>query len=78
MFNFKSSWASWYWSYEYTDFGKDAIMFDSYMLDEADLAYGELRLLEVDNRVVLPVGAAIRLVVTSVMYCIVLQFLLML
>jgi hypothetical protein len=48
------------------------------MLDEADLAYGELRLLEVDNRVVLPVGAAIRLVVTSVMCYIVLQFLLML
>lgn len=54
----------WYWSYEYNDMGKE-IAFDSYMLGEEDLAEGELRLLEVDNRVVLPVETNIRVIVTA-------------
>ncbi len=57
----------WYWSYEYTDYvstiGK--ISFDSYMLPEAELSMGQLRLLEVDNSVVLPVGVYIRINVTA-------------
>jgi heme/copper-type cytochrome/quinol oxidase subunit 2 len=44
--------------------GKD-INFDSYMLAEDDLPAGGLRLLEVDNRLVLPVRTNIRLIVTA-------------
>lgn len=58
----------WYWSYEYSDYAKDEdshICFDSYMVPEDDLEKGGLRLLEVDNRVVLPVNTHIRILVTS-------------
>ena len=58
----------WYWSYEYTDYNtsdEPAIAFDSYMIPEDDLELGQLRLLEVDNRVVLPVATHIRVLVTS-------------
>lgn len=59
----------WYWSYEYSDEGE--LEFDSYMIPEEDLEEGELRLLEVDNRVVLPVDTHVRLVVTAadVLHC---------
>lgn len=53
----------WYWSYEYPDHGKFA--FDSYMIEEKDLKPGQLRLLEVDNRVVIPVDTNIRFLVSS-------------
>lgn len=54
----------WYWSYEYADY-EPAIKFDSYMKDSTDLEDGELRLLEVDNRVVLPSSSRVRVIVTS-------------
>jgi len=41
------------------------VNFDSYMLLEADLPKGGLRLLEVDNRIVLPVRTQIRLIITA-------------
>jgi cytochrome c oxidase subunit 2 len=53
----------WYWSYEYSDF-KD-IEFDSYMMPSNDLEKGQFRLLEVDNRVVLPYLTQVRLLVTA-------------
>nr|UAV88863.1 cytochrome c oxidase subunit II [Camelidae sp. PDM-2021] len=53
----------WYWSYEYTDY--EDLSFDSYMIPTSDLKPGELRLLEVDNRVVLPMEMTIRMLVTS-------------
>lgn len=53
----------WYWSYEYPDFGE--IKFDSNMIAEKDLKPGQRRLLEVDNRVVLPVGTNIRILMTA-------------
>merc|ERR1712113_380 len=64
----------WYWSYEYSDYAESdqtSILFDSYMLAEDDLEIGQLRLLEVDNRVVLPVKTHIRVVITSadVLHC---------
>jgi len=64
----------WYWSYEYSDVTNDegdSIQFDSYLVDQSDLAEGSLRLLEVDNRVVLPVNTHVRLLVTSadVLHC---------
>jgi len=42
-----------------------SIRFDSYMINENDLPIGGLRLLEVDNRLVLPINTHIRLLVTS-------------
>lgn len=58
----------WYWSYEYSDFineDGESIEFDSYMVPETDLEDGQLRLLEVDNRVVVPVDTHIRFIVTG-------------
>lgn len=54
----------WYWSYEYSDY-ENPISFDSYMVNEDDLQLGDLRLLEVDHRVVVPVNTHIRVIVTS-------------
>jgi cytochrome c oxidase subunit 2 len=59
----------WYWSYEYSDYatleGSESLNFDSYMLQINDLSSGSFRLLEVDNRVVLPINTHIRLLVTA-------------
>ena len=45
--------------------------FDSYMVAEDELELGELRLLEVDNRLVLPIQKHIRVIVTAadVLHC---------
>lgn len=53
----------WYWSYEYTDFSN--ISFDSYIIQTPDLEIGHFRLLEVDNRVSLPINIEIRVLVTA-------------
>jgi cytochrome c oxidase subunit 2 len=58
----------WYWSYEYSDYNQSdepAIAFDSYMIPEDELELGQFRLLEVDNRVVLPVNTHIRVIITA-------------
>jgi cytochrome c oxidase subunit 2 len=58
----------WYWVYEYSDYklsDEEALTFESYMVAEDDLEPGQLRLLEVDNRVVLPVKTHIRVIVTG-------------
>jgi cytochrome c oxidase subunit 2 len=53
----------WYWSYEYPDNG--GFEFDSNIVAEEDLKDGQIRLLAVDERVVLPVNTEIRLLMTS-------------
>lgn len=58
----------WYWSYEYSDYFNESgsfIAFDSYILPDDELTLGDYRLLEVDNRVVVPCDTHIRLIVTS-------------
>lgn len=66
----------WYWSYEYAgtllpfqaeDFliAPAPINFDSYMIPTSDLTLGRFRLLEVDNRVKLPIKTHIRLLITA-------------
>jgi len=58
----------WYWEYEYADFlneENEIINFDSYMKDEASLEKGELRMLEVDNPVILPIDTHIRFIITG-------------
>nr|YP_010605979.1 cytochrome c oxidase subunit II [Zygometra comata]WAN81298.1 cytochrome c oxidase subunit 2 [Zygometra comata] len=53
----------WYWSYEYTDYCN--LDFDSYMISTDDLSFGSLRLLEVDNRMVVPGQNSVRVLVSS-------------
>lgn len=58
----------WYWSYEYSDYMNenfDPINFDSYMIPEEDLEQGQLRLLEVDNRMVVPIQTHIRIIISA-------------
>ena len=58
----------WYWQYEYSDYAiteGETIAFDSYMIPTEELKEGELRLLEVDNRIVVPVDTHVRVVMTS-------------
>jgi len=54
----------WYWTYEYSDYSQN-IVFDSYLIPEDDLEIGQLRLLEVDNRIVLPTFTHIRVIITA-------------
>jgi len=53
----------WYWRYEYSDF--DDINFDSYMKSNDLLLLGDSRLLDVDNRCILPNNINIRFCITS-------------
>lgn len=55
----------WYWSYEYPDHGN--FTFDAFMIADEDIdeAAGQKRLLETDNRVVVPVDTNIRLLTTA-------------
>ena len=54
----------WYWSYEYPDHG--GFELTANMLPDAEAKKrGEPRLLAVDNRIVVPVGVPVRLLVTS-------------
>lgn len=52
----------WYWSYEYPD---QEIAFDSNLIPESELKEGQLRLLDVDNRLVVPVGKKVQVLVTT-------------
>jgi cytochrome c oxidase subunit 2 len=63
----------WYWSYEYSYLqGDEATLeednnlnFDSYMIPEDELEMGHLRLLEVDERIFVPIKTHVRLIITS-------------
>nr|UGK73297.1 cytochrome c oxidase subunit II [Balala lui] len=53
----------WFWSYEYSDFKK--IEFESYMKPTNEMKKEEFRLLEVDNRMMLPFNVKSRILVSS-------------
>nr|BAF80193.1 cytochrome c oxidase subunit II [Culicoides actoni] len=53
----------WYWSYEYGIF--KSLQFDSYMIATDQLNDNEFRLLDVDNRLALPISERIRMIITS-------------
>nr|QNV11804.1 cytochrome c oxidase subunit II [Quedius lateralis] len=53
----------WYWSYEYSDFNN--IEFDSYMIPSNEMKPYNFRLLDVDNRIVVPYNSQIRMIVTA-------------
>jgi cytochrome c oxidase subunit 2 len=64
----------WYWSYEYSDYlesDNESLTFDSYMIASNELELGSFRLMEVDNKIVLPIGTRIRVVISSgdVIHC---------
>jgi cytochrome c oxidase subunit II len=53
----------WYWEYTYPDNGN--VDFTSYMIKDEELKPGQLRLLDVDNQLVVPAGKNIRILTTS-------------
>nr|YP_010397970.1 cytochrome c oxidase subunit II [Rasbora sarawakensis]UQJ79208.1 cytochrome c oxidase subunit II [Rasbora sarawakensis] len=53
----------WYWSYEYPDYSD--LNFDAYMIPTKELQPGEYRLMETDNRVVVPKESPIRIMVSA-------------
>jgi cytochrome c oxidase subunit II len=53
----------WYWSYEYPD--KEGLAFNSNLIPEQELKPGQKRLLSVDNPLVVPVGATVRVQITG-------------
>jgi cytochrome c oxidase subunit 2 len=59
----------WYWAYEVDSFiskkTKKGFSFESYITADKDLKIGGLRLLEVDNQIVLPVNKMVEVLVTS-------------
>lgn len=59
----KATGYQWYWSYQYPDHG--GFEYFSNMLEDADLAPGQPRLLATDTKVVVPVDTNVRLIVTA-------------
>ena len=53
----------WYWTYEYPD--HDGLTFDALMIADEDIEEGQFRLLETDNRVVVPVDTSIQVLLTA-------------
>ena len=53
----------WYWTYEYPDHGK--FSFDANMIPPEEIKPGQLRLLETDNTVVVPVDTTVRVQITA-------------
>ena len=53
----------WYWEYEYPDHGD--FYFESYMIQDEDLEEGDLRLLTVDNPLVIPANKNIQILITA-------------
>jgi len=52
----------WYWSYEYSDF---KIRFDSFLIPQTEIEIDRFRLLDVDNRLVLPFNINTRFLITA-------------
>lgn len=52
----------WYWRYDYTDFKE--LEFDRYIIPLTELKRGEIRLLEVDNNIVLPINIERRVIIS--------------
>nr|QNP09982.1 cytochrome c oxidase subunit 2 [Ochthebius sp. IBE<ESP> AN292] len=63
LISIKSIGHQWYWSYEYSDF--KCIEFDSYMTPVNEMTLENFRLLDVDNRIILPYNSQIRMMITA-------------
>lgn len=58
----------WYWKYEYSDFISDTgetIEYESYIIPEDMLEEGQLRLLDTDTSIIVPVDTHVRFIVTA-------------
>ena len=56
----------WYWSYEYEELEENIVVkFDSYILPTDTLERGQFRLLEVDNRIIIPAELPIKALISS-------------
>ena len=58
----------WYWKYEYADFVSDTgepLEYESYIIPEDMLEEGQLRLLDTDTSIVIPVDTHVRFIVTA-------------
>lgn len=53
----------WYWSYEYSDFNN--VEFDSYIIPSREGTTEIFRLLDVDNRSVVPINSQVRTLITA-------------
>lgn len=63
IISLKSIGHQWYWSYEYSDFKK--LEFDSYIIPINEIKLNRFRLLDVDNRTILPYNSQIRILITA-------------
>nr|WCZ71282.1 cytochrome c oxidase subunit II [Hylobitelus xiaoi] len=63
MITVKAIGHQWYWSYEFSDYKK--LEFNSYMIPTNELESYNFRLLDVDNRLVIPFNTQIRIIVSS-------------
>nr|ADK54949.1 cytochrome oxidase subunit II [Lactista azteca] len=63
MITIKTIGRQWYWSYEYSDFIN--VEFDTYMKPEKELKQEEFRMLEVDNRTILPMNTEVRVLTSA-------------
>nr|UCC46041.1 cytochrome c oxidase subunit II [Microdeuterus sp. HEM078] len=63
MLTVKAIGHQWYWSYEYSDFHNTE--FDSYMKPINEMMNSEFRLLDVDNRTLMPINSQVRVLVTA-------------
>lgn len=52
----------WYWHYIYPD---NNIEFDSYMISDKDLKPGQKRLLDVDNKIIIPENTNVKFLITA-------------
>ena len=59
----KSIGHQWYWSYEYSDFLN--VEFDAYIIPSNEIRNNIFRLLDVDNRTVIPINSQIRTLITA-------------
>nr|AOY39866.1 cytochrome c oxidase subunit 2 [Hypothenemus sp. BMNH 1039866] len=63
MITIKTIGHQWYWSYEYMDYSK--IEFDSFMIPQSEMNNFNIRLLDVNNRMIVPFNSQIRIITTS-------------
>nr|WRY72411.1 cytochrome c oxidase subunit II [Eurhadina rubra] len=63
MISIKTIGHQWYWSYEYSDFKK--IEFDSYMKPSNEISENQFRLLETDNKLIIPYNVQTRMLMSS-------------
>jgi cytochrome c oxidase subunit 2 len=53
----------WYWHYIYPE--HDNIEFDSYLITDENLKAGQIRLLDVDNRIIIPQDTTVKFLITA-------------